>query len=1067
MHAEELAARAASLPKEETQYFSQPEEEAQRSAGLAEGQPTDSSRSQPEEGAPVGREPGPTTAALPPVPAGAACTVALAHAAIAAAPSEAGGEGFQAAVVGRGEDSAGVPVAPVIHGGPIEQEQRRETPSKRSPAGGGEHAGQAKRAKQRAGPHPGDEASAGVGARTQPLGWLRGVEDSDWQSPSGSVTSSALAGLYRWRGQQAQQAAAGKARQEETNARRLSLPSAHSSPAKRAPQQAQQAQRPLEGRAGQQEDQKENQQPAAPEGQVTQQAQQPAFESQGCQTALPARQPWGKPGASQDALAGPQPPTHANSPGAGGHREGVALELVTAQQASQAQQGQQAQQELRDVPGQHQRPPAPVLPSSPPAAAAVALGGSRGGAEPAVASPTLALSPVAGLSPVEALSPGLLGRRLDSFVQGLDAVQATPAPAQLPAFQTTRVPGPSDGIPPAADIAAGTAVAAAQARLQSVSPGDGGAAPAPLVASSTVLGNCKKASKGLRQGRMHIGVGTAAANKGAVPAGPGVEAQHDSAAGTMADDGRQYDSVSTAPLQHKTARHSAGEPFLRTGRRAPLPTALPGAAETPTAAAAAAAVAATAAAAPSPTLPTIAPASGRRVPSRLVQWACEACTFLNEPQKRKCAMCSTPKPPPGKAASPAAACAAALTSPLLPEQAQQQARQQEVPVGGGCPIHGKCSGKARRASAPAGEAAVERRQGAEGKEGRNSKRRRVSAAPGSRAAADVVNAAAPAEEPGTVTGKGGDTPAAAQAPARDQTRPGPPATVAQQEQQAREPPSAPPSAAPTRSRRRSATPAVVGSAGKAEAPAPWRGPRCSAWLLLGSGLSARGKELLAQVAAASGAGVSSKWGPRVTHVICGTVDGAARRTYKYLMAVLSSKRVMTEGWLEACLAGGQAVDEELYEVARDVNGAEGGPAASRHSRALGLPPLLQDYEIFLAGSYTNKQDIAELLRAAGARVLSRPPSVQARAGTAGAVPPGPCTSFVLCEASEGGSPQQAQQSQQGSAHGRPPRQGAVAALQQEKWYSRAAAAGVSIVSSKWLMDTVSSYTLKPLQDYLV
>ena len=53
------------------------------------------------------------------------------------------------------------------------------------------------------------------------------------------------------------------------------------------------------------------------------------------------------------------------------------------------------------------------------------------------------------------------------------------------------------------------------------------------------------------------------------------------------------------------------------------------------------------------------------------------------------------------------------------------------------------------------------------------------------------------------------------------------------------------------------------------------------------------QELLATFVRRTGVTVERMWSPRVTHLICGTDEtGAARRTFKYLMANLEGKWIL-------------------------------------------------------------------------------------------------------------------------------------------------------------------------------
>ena len=131
-----------------------------------------------------------------------------------------------------------------------------------------------------------------------------------------------------------------------------------------------------------------------------------------------------------------------------------------------------------------------------------------------------------------------------------------------------------------------------------------------------------------------------------------------------------------------------------------------------------------------------------------------------------------------------------------------------------------------------------------------------------------------------------------------------------------------------------------------------------------------------------------------------------------------------------------------------------------------------------AGDFTQAsgREVAALLRAAGAKQLSRPPAA-APAPRAGA---GPCTSLLLCEAPEPGS---AGSPTAGGAGGQPAAaaaaaeagdqaqaQGAAAAavppaIAGAKWYQKAVEGGVPVVRHGWLLDSISCYTIQPLSRY--
>ena len=115
-----------------------------------------------------------------------------------------------------------------------------------------------------------------------------------------------------------------------------------------------------------------------------------------------------------------------------------------------------------------------------------------------------------------------------------------------------------------------------------------------------------------------------------------------------------------------------------------------------------------------------------------------------------------------------------------------------------------------------------------------------------------------------------------------------------------------------------------------------------------------------------------------------------------------------------------------------------------------------------AGEFANGDEVARLLQAAGARRLTRPP-----AGHGGSRS-GPCTSFLLCEAPDAAASPKlpaAPQDAAAPAAGPPPLAAPPPAVAAAKWYQKAAEGGVPVVTHRWLLDSVSCYTQRPLAPY--
>jgi hypothetical protein len=383
--------------------------------------------------------------------------------------------------------------------------------------------------------------------------------------------------------------------------------------------------------------------------------------------------------------------------------------------------------------------------------------------------------------------------------------------------------------------------------------------------------------------------------------------------------------------------------------------------------------------------PTQLDAGPRRIPARLLPWPCSLCTFENKGCVGKCEMCSTAKATADQAAPPQEEPPAADASQQLqgsPDSPRQRLQQRGAPTLE-APTAARGQGRQRKMSGGAAAAAA-----------RPAKRARPSA--------------------------DGAKPVSASKP-------------------------------------------TAAAAGGASLPprGVWRDERSRSVVLLGSGLGPAGKVALQLLADASGATVVLKWDPKVTHLVCATTiaSGAgkspsrpqsrhpavfpvARRTFKYLRAVLAGCWIVGEAWMEACMAEGRFVEELYHEVGvgRDESGRVDGPRRGRVAAAAGTTPLLRGYTVQLQGRFAKRAEVAELLKAAGAEALPSSATVSGSKSARELL-----KTFVLCEEPEGG--------------GGPPK---VAA-----WWKRASAAGLAVVSARWLMDCIAAHRVLPAEHYLL
>ncbi|CAM6095452.1 unnamed protein product [Calypogeia fissa] len=153
------------------------------------------------------------------------------------------------------------------------------------------------------------------------------------------------------------------------------------------------------------------------------------------------------------------------------------------------------------------------------------------------------------------------------------------------------------------------------------------------------------------------------------------------------------------------------------------------------------------------------------------------------------------------------------------------------------------------------------------------------------------------------------------------------------------------------------------------------GPACK-WVLCGSALDPGIKGKLAAFASVTGASVAKRWSLNVTHVITGTDEqGGAKRTLKFLLALLQGRWIVKSEWMSACLSAGHIIGEDQYEVTSDINGCIGGPQRSRARAAARGPKLLEGLSFYFFGEFTSvsKEDLQSLIVAGRGVVLHRKP----------------------------------------------------------------------------------------------
>ncbi|KAG9446877.1 hypothetical protein H6P81_013005 [Aristolochia fimbriata] len=144
------------------------------------------------------------------------------------------------------------------------------------------------------------------------------------------------------------------------------------------------------------------------------------------------------------------------------------------------------------------------------------------------------------------------------------------------------------------------------------------------------------------------------------------------------------------------------------------------------------------------------------------------------------------------------------------------------------------------------------------------------------------------------------------------------------------------------------------------------------WVLCGSALNPREKDLVKELTSSTGSLVIKNWDPSVTHVISSPdASGATRRTFKILMGILTGKWILHIDWIKACLEAQRPVPEEPYEVSLDIHGCCDGPKNGRKRVMEKAPKLFSGVNFYFSDAFepSYRGDLAELITVAGGILL--------------------------------------------------------------------------------------------------
>uniref|UniRef100_A0ACD5UCL8 Uncharacterized protein n=1 Tax=Avena sativa TaxID=4498 RepID=A0ACD5UCL8_AVESA len=148
----------------------------------------------------------------------------------------------------------------------------------------------------------------------------------------------------------------------------------------------------------------------------------------------------------------------------------------------------------------------------------------------------------------------------------------------------------------------------------------------------------------------------------------------------------------------------------------------------------------------------------------------------------------------------------------------------------------------------------------------------------------------------------------------------------------------------------------------------------SEWVICGSALSGRDKDVFDQFHSQTGITITNTWRSNVTHVVANTDEkGACGRTLKVLLAILAGKWVVNVNWLKACLEAREPVPEEPFEISFDVHGSVDGPRTGRLRAIEKAPGLFSGLAFYFIGDVLPifKADLENLIATAGGSILDK------------------------------------------------------------------------------------------------
>lgn len=203
----------------------------------------------------------------------------------------------------------------------------------------------------------------------------------------------------------------------------------------------------------------------------------------------------------------------------------------------------------------------------------------------------------------------------------------------------------------------------------------------------------------------------------------------------------------------------------------------------------------------------------------------------------------------------------------------------------------------------------------------------------------------------------------------------------------------------------------------------------SRYVITGSGLQPDEKDVLKAFCAQTGGQYSSEWNKKITHIVCGGEVSSPKVTFKYLMGILSNKKILSHSWIEQCMESKSIADETKHAVQLNQSMTKSNAKY-----------LLKGFEVQIQGiCLESKGQVTELLQAAGAKVSKRMPT--ATDGKKGII--------VVLDSPNMSTADMAMN------------------IVKESWYARALGASVPILAQAWLKDCIVQGSVCDFKHYMI